>query len=130
MRTSLASPKRPSGGARADEPVSRGLDGRTRLTYGFLMRHQEKQDVRSLTRDELAEELVTLGDIAAWLGRPYDTISKWRDRHSDFPAPVAETIRARIYLRSEIAAWLKATDRLPADEGGSELPINEREPGP
>ncbi len=85
----------------------------TGLTYGSLMTQPKKDDVRTFTREELAEELVTLGDIAAMLGRPYDTVSKWRDRHADFPAPVAETIRARIYIRSEIVKWLEKTGRLP-----------------
>ncbi len=96
------------------------LTEETARTYGARMSKPEKDDVRSFTREELAEELVTLGDIAVLLGRPYDTISKWRDRHADFPAPVAETIRARIYIRSEILAWLEKTDRLPAEEEGGE----------
>lgn len=92
----------------------------TPLAYGASMSQPEKDDARFFTRAELAEELVTLGDIAALLGRPYDTVSKWRDRHSGFPSPVAETIRARIYLRSEIMEWLEKTGRLPEGEGAIE----------
>jgi len=94
--------------AHCQEVLTEGMG----LTYGSPMDHSEKDHVRSFTREELAEELVTLGDIAAMLGRPYDTVSKWRDRHQTFPKPVAQTLRAAIYLRSEIWKWLEETGRV------------------
>jgi hypothetical protein len=66
------------------------------------------------TREELAVELVTIGDVAAIAGVPVDTVQKWRTRHADFPAPIAETLRTRIYLRREVVGWLGRTGRLPA----------------
>ena len=56
---------------------------------------------------------MTLGDTAALLGRPQETVQKWRDQHVDFPEPVAQTIRSRIYFSSEIMARLEKTGRLP-----------------
>jgi len=59
------------------------------------------------------EDLVLLQDIAERLGLAhYQTAHKWRTRYPDFPAPVREWGRIRIWSWSDVEAWARATGRL------------------
>ncbi|WCO66247.1 hypothetical protein PO878_17230 [Iamia majanohamensis] len=60
-----------------------------------------------------AGDLVDAVLIAERLGLSHSqNVHKLRERHEDFPAPVATLGRLRIWLWSEIEAWARATGRL------------------
>ena len=63
---------------------------------------------------------LTAFDIARLAGVTRATVSNWRRRHSDFPAPSGGTDASPAYDRDEVEAWLAARGALP------ELPLEER----
>jgi SAM-dependent methyltransferase len=63
---------------------------------------------------------LTAADIARLAGVTRATVSNWRRRHPDFPAPSGGTDASPAYDRAEVEAWLAARDALP------ELPAGER----
>lgn len=50
-------------------------------------------------------DLVATGDIAAMLGVSGPTVSCWKTRHADFPAPVGRPSTGPLYLRTEVLRW-------------------------
>lgn len=54
-----------------------------------------------------ADNLVGVKEAAERAKVHPSTISKWRDRHSDFPKPITELASGPIWAWSEIADWLK-----------------------
>lgn len=63
---------------------------------------------------------VTAADIARLAGVTRATVSNWRRRHADFPAPSGGTDASPAYDRDEVEAWLAARGALP------DLPLDER----
>lgn len=57
--------------------------------------------------------VLTAADIARLAGVTRGTVSNWRRRHSDFPAPVGGTDASPAYDRAEVEAWLTARGTLP-----------------
>lgn len=59
------------------------------------------------------DELVGAGDIAARLGvASPQVVHMWRQRHKDFPPPVATIAQTLIWAWPDIEAWARATGRL------------------
>ena len=63
---------------------------------------------------------LTAADIARLAGVTRATVSNWRRRHPDFPAPSGGTDASPAYDRAEVEAWLASRGALP------ELPPEER----
>lgn len=63
---------------------------------------------------------LTAADIARLAGVTRATVSNWRRRHADFPAPSGGTDASPGYERDEVEAWLAARGALP------ELTVHER----
>lgn len=60
------------------------------------------------------EDLVGAHEIAERLGLRFpNSVHTWRQRHADFPEPVAELRAGLIWDWNDVAAWLKATGRDP-----------------
>lgn len=55
---------------------------------------------------------VTAADIARRAGVSRGTVSNWRRRHADFPAPVGGTDASPAYDRAEVEAWLSGRGML------------------
>lgn len=56
---------------------------------------------------------VTAADIARLAGVTRGTVSNWRRRHADFPAPVGGTDASPVFDRDEAEAWLAGRGALP-----------------
>jgi len=79
------------------------------------MKEQRKPEVPTWNREELAEELVSVGDIATRSGQANATVRQWAIRGTNnFPSPVARTAAGDIYLWSEVGLWLRVTRRMKA----------------
>lgn len=63
---------------------------------------------------------LTAADIARLARVTRATVSNWRRRHSDFPAPSGGTAASPAYNRNEVEAWLAARGALP------EQPLQDR----
>jgi hypothetical protein len=65
-----------------------------------------------------ADELVGAAEIALRLNvsDPH-VVHTWRERHSDFPEPVARLKRAMVWAWPDVEAWALSSGRLP---GGSD----------
>lgn len=60
------------------------------------------------------DDLVGLDEIARRLGMGYSTSAhNLVRRHADFPPPVANVGRIRIWTWPDVEKWAKATGRLP-----------------
>ena len=64
---------------------------------------------------------LTAADIARLAGVTRATVSNWRRRHADFPAPSGGTDASPAYDRAEVEAWLAARGALPALPPGERL---------
>ena len=64
--------------------------------------------------------VLTAADIARLAGVTRATVSNWRRRHADFPAPSGGTDASPTYDRDEVEAWLAARGTLP------DLPLGEQ----
>jgi predicted DNA-binding transcriptional regulator AlpA len=51
-------------------------------------------------------------EIARMAGVARGTVSGWRRRHADFPAPVSTTGRGPVFNRAEVETWLAGAGRL------------------
>ncbi len=60
------------------------------------------------------DELVGITEIAAILGVPVRTAARYSDR-SDFPAPLGQLARGRVWRRDDVARWEK--ESLPLKPG-------------
>lgn len=62
------------------------------------------------------DDLVAPPQIAERLGLAFtQTVHNWIARYPDFPAPVWEYGRIRLWLWSEVQSWCQATGRLRPD---------------
>jgi predicted DNA-binding transcriptional regulator AlpA/protein-L-isoaspartate O-methyltransferase len=52
------------------------------------------------------EDVLTAEEIARVAGVARGTVSNWRRRHAEFPAPVSGTGRGLVFNRAEVEAWL------------------------
>jgi predicted DNA-binding transcriptional regulator AlpA len=59
-----------------------------------------------------ASDLVGAAEIGQRLGVDRRTVHLWRQRHADFPQPVAELKQALVWSWPDVAAWAKETGRL------------------
>ena len=57
--------------------------------------------------------VVTAADIARLAGVTRGTVSNWRRRHADFPAPVGGTDASPAFDRAQVERWLADRDALP-----------------
>jgi hypothetical protein len=65
--------------------------------------------------------LVTAADISRLAGVTRATVSNWRRRHADFPAPVGGTDTSPAYDLHAVRAWLAARSQLPENVPADEL---------
>ena len=72
---------------------------------------------------EQAAALVTAADISRLAGVTRATVSNWRRRHPDFPAPVGGTDSSPAYDLDAVRDWLSARGQLPEGSPGEELRI-------
>lgn len=64
---------------------------------------------------------VTAAEISRLAGVTRATVSNWRRRHPDFPAPAGGTETSPAYDLEEVRAWLAARGQLPAGSPADEL---------
>jgi predicted DNA-binding transcriptional regulator AlpA len=57
------------------------------------------------------EGVLTAEEIARVAGVARGTVSGWRRRHADFPAPVSGTGRGPVFNQAEVEAWLAGAGR-------------------
>lgn len=57
-------------------------------------------------------ELISTADIARLAGQSRATVGNWKARYPDFPVERRRNPRGPLYDRSEVVAWLEATNRL------------------
>lgn len=61
------------------------------------------------------DDLIDVGEVAQVLGLSHkNSVSTYLKRYSSFPRPTIEFAdqKCRLWLRSEIVAWAKATGRM------------------
>lgn len=64
-------------------------------------------------------DLVGAAEIALRLGLKHpQSVSLLKRRHSDFPEPIMSLAKAFVWAWPDIAAWARATGRLPDDDDG------------
>lgn len=57
-------------------------------------------------------ELVNSDEVAQMLGLTRrQAVSTYRTRYDDFPAPVVDKGRCRLWLRQDVERWARATGR-------------------
>ncbi|WP_369030750.1 N-6 DNA methylase [Streptomyces adonidis] len=71
--------------------------------------------------NQQASALVTAADISRLAGVTRATVSNWRRRHPDFPAPAGGTDTSPTYDVDAVRAWLSARGQLPEDTPADEL---------
>ncbi|WP_079140725.1 N-6 DNA methylase [Streptomyces sp. LUP47B] len=71
--------------------------------------------------NQQASALVTAADISRLAGVTRATVSNWRRRHPDFPAPAGGTDTSPTYDVNAVRAWLSARGQLPDDTPADEL---------
>jgi SAM-dependent methyltransferase len=71
--------------------------------------------------NQQAGALVTAADVSRLAGVTRATVSNWRRRHPDFPAPAGGTDTSPTYDLDAVRAWLAARGRLPEDTPADEL---------
>ncbi|WP_405537989.1 N-6 DNA methylase [Streptomyces sp. NBC_00075] len=71
--------------------------------------------------NQQASSLVTAADISRLAGVTRATVSNWRRRHPDFPAPAGGTDTSPTYDVDAVRAWLSARGQLPEDTPTDEL---------
>lgn len=57
-------------------------------------------------------QLVGAAEIAARLGVGRQMVHQWRQRHEDFPEPVARLEQALVWHWPDVEAWARRTGRL------------------
>ena len=55
--------------------------------------------------------LVSVGDIGKMVGVESNTVSKWIQRHKNFPKPVGSPTAGNLYNKADVVKWLKSTGR-------------------
>ena len=89
-------------------------------SYGWHPDHLLVHASDSLALDQLlAREVVTaiadpvgITEIAVRAGVAPTTVTKWRLRHSDFPAPAVRLAAGAIWEWADVASWLADTSRI------------------
>ncbi|WJD97192.1 N-6 DNA methylase [Streptomyces antimycoticus] len=71
--------------------------------------------------NQQASALVTAADISRLAGVTRATVSNWRRRHPDFPAPAGGTDTSPTYDLDAVRAWLAARGQLPEDTPADRL---------
>ncbi|MDH6627475.1 SAM-dependent methyltransferase [Streptomyces sp. LBL] len=71
--------------------------------------------------NQQASALVTAADISRLAGVTRATVSNWRRRHPDFPAPTGGTDASPTYDLDAVRAWLSARGQLPEDTPADRL---------
>ncbi|MFI1015395.1 N-6 DNA methylase [Streptomyces sp. NPDC020965] len=71
--------------------------------------------------NQQASVLVTAADISRLAGVTRATVSNWRRRHPDFPAPAGGTDTSPAYDLDAVRAWLFARGQLPEDTSADRL---------
>ncbi|GAB2600755.1 N-6 DNA methylase [Streptomyces capparidis] len=71
--------------------------------------------------NQQASALVTAADISRLAGVTRATVSNWRRRHPDFPAPAGGTDTSPTYDLDAVRAWLSARGQLPQDTPADQL---------
>lgn len=71
--------------------------------------------------NQQANAFVTAADISRLAGVTRATVSNWRRRHPDFPAPAGGTDTSPTYDLDAVRAWLSARGQLPDDTPADEL---------
>ncbi|WP_460064950.1 N-6 DNA methylase [Streptomyces sp. YKOK-I1] len=71
--------------------------------------------------NQQASALVTAADISRLAGVTRATVSNWRRRHPDFPAPTGGTDASPAYDLDAVRAWLSARGQLPEDTPADRL---------
>ncbi|MFC1429204.1 N-6 DNA methylase [Streptacidiphilus sp. N1-3] len=66
-----------------------------------------------MSEDPTPTPLVTAAEISRLAQVTRATVSNWRKRHDDFPAPVGGTDSSPAYDLEAVTAWLAANERLP-----------------
>lgn len=64
---------------------------------------------------------VTAAEIARFAGVTRATVSNWRRRHHDFPAPTGGTEASPAYDLAAVRSWLSTRGQLPVDAPAEEL---------
>ncbi|HEY8534578.1 MAG TPA: N-6 DNA methylase [Micromonospora sp.] len=64
---------------------------------------------------------VTAADIARLAGVTRATVSNWRRRHPDFPAPVGGSDASPTYDLAAVRAWLASRGQLPTESAADDL---------
>src|SRR3954467_426407 len=67
--------------------------------------------------------LVTAADISRLAGVTRATVSNWRRRHADFPAPAGGTDTSPAYDLDAVRAWLATRSQLPENSPADELRV-------
>lgn len=66
-------------------------------------------------------DLVGAAEIALRLGLKHpQSVSLLKRRHRDFPEPIMSLAKAFVWAWPDIAAWARATGRLPDEDGDAE----------
>ncbi|MFD7485324.1 N-6 DNA methylase [Streptomyces mirabilis] len=71
--------------------------------------------------NQQASALVTAADISRLASVTRATVSNWRRRHPDFPAPTGGTDASPTYDLDAVRAWLSARGQLPEDTPADRL---------
>ncbi|MDX3225500.1 N-6 DNA methylase [Streptomyces sp. ME19-01-6] len=71
--------------------------------------------------NQQASAFVTAADISRLAGVTRATVSNWRRRHPDFPAPAGGTDTSPTYDLDAVRAWLSARGQLPEDTPADRL---------
>ena len=64
--------------------------------------------------DDIRFDLISMADIARLAGQKRATVGNWKTRDPDFPLERGRSPRGPLYDRTEVTAWLEATNRLDA----------------
>lgn len=84
--------------------VNRNITGRFLAPLGSVTPMGRKVD---------AGELVGAAEIAKRLGvGKGSVVSDWRQRHADFPAPVARLAMGHVWYWPDVAAWARRSGRM------------------
>ncbi|MEO3818660.1 N-6 DNA methylase [Plantactinospora sp. B24E8] len=67
--------------------------------------------------------LVTAAEISRLAGVTRATVSNWRRRHPDFPAPTGGTEASPAYDLAAVRSWLSGRGQLPTDSAADELRV-------
>jgi hypothetical protein len=95
------------------EPIDRamaraGYSKREVIRELLSLPHDGPRPTSALLR-KLVEALdpVDMSAVAARAGTSLGTVKSWRNRHADFPAPIATLAIGPVFAWAEVEAWLE-----------------------